>query len=56
MQHSPNVYRFECDEYGHIAMDCPDRIPPSGMPQEAPLSHKASCQINFLTPQGQAQT
>ena len=21
---------FECDEYGHIAVDCPDRIPPSG--------------------------
>ena len=30
--HWPNVHCFECDEYGHIVADCPDRIPPSGMP------------------------
>ena len=27
-----NVHCFECDEYGHKAVDCPDRIPPSGTP------------------------
>ena len=30
--HCPNVCCCECDEYGHIAADCPDRIPPSGTP------------------------
>ena len=29
--HFPNICCFECDEYGHIAADCHDRIPPSGM-------------------------
>ena len=28
----PNVQCFECDEYGHIVVDCPHRIPPSGTP------------------------
>ena len=23
---------FDCDDYGHIAADCPDQIPPSGIP------------------------
>ena len=30
--HFPNVRCFECDEYGHIVMDCQHRIPPSGTP------------------------
>ena len=30
--HCLNIHCFECDEYGHKAMDCPDRIPPSGTP------------------------
>ena len=30
--HCLSVFCFECDEYGHIVADCPDRIPPSGMP------------------------
>ena len=30
--HYPNVCCFECDEYGHIVVDCPHRIPPSGTP------------------------
>ena len=28
----PNMCCFECDEYGHIAADCQDKIPPSGTP------------------------
>ena len=28
--HCPNVWCFGCAEYGHIVMDCPHRIPPSG--------------------------
>ena len=30
---------FECDEYGHIAADCPDRIPPSGPPAHHKRQH-----------------
>ena len=30
--HFLNVHCFDCDEYSHITADCPDRIPPSGMP------------------------
>ena len=28
--HYPHVCCFECNEYGYIAVDCPDRIPPTG--------------------------
>ena len=28
----PNIKCFDCNEYGHVAADCPDRIPPSGTP------------------------
>ena len=28
--HFPNIRCFDCDEYRHIAVDCPDRIPSSG--------------------------
>ena len=30
--HCLNVHCFECNEYGHILADCPDRIPLSGTP------------------------
>ena len=30
--HCPNVCCFKCDEYSHIVVDCPHRIPPSGIP------------------------
>ena len=30
--HCPSIRCFECDMYGHIVMDCPHRIPPSGTP------------------------
>ena len=30
--HCPNIKCFDCNEYRHIAVDCPDRIPPSGTP------------------------
>ena len=55
--HCLNVCCFECDEYGHIAVNCPDRIPPSGTPacHKRQSSHKASCHINFSIPLGQAQ-
>ena len=26
----PHIRCYECNEYGHIVMDCPHRIPPSG--------------------------
>ena len=30
--HCPHIQCFDCDEYGYVAADCPNRIPPSGMP------------------------
>ena len=26
----PHIWCFDCDNYGHVAMDCLDKIPPSG--------------------------
>ena len=37
--HCLNVCCFEFDDYGHIAADCPDRIPPSGMPAHHKTQH-----------------
>ena len=28
----PCIRCFDCDDYGHIAADCLDKIPPSGIP------------------------
>ena len=28
----PHIQCYDCDNYGHVAMDCPDKIPPSGTP------------------------
>ena len=28
----PCIRCFDCDDYGHVAADCPDKIPPSGIP------------------------
>ena len=28
----PNIRCFDCDKYGHVAMNCPDKILPSGTP------------------------
>ena len=28
----PHIRSFDCDKYGHVATDCPDKIPPSGAP------------------------
>ena len=28
--HCPHIQCFDCDEYSHVAADCPDKIPPSG--------------------------
>ena len=28
----PHIWCYDCDNYGHVAMDCPDKIPPSGTP------------------------
>ena len=30
--HCPNVQYIDCNEYGHILVDCPHSIPPSGTP------------------------
>ena len=30
--HCPHICFFDCDEYGHVAADCPDKILPSGTP------------------------
>ena len=27
-----HIRYFDCDKYGHVAVDCPDKIPPSGTP------------------------
>ena len=28
----PHIRCFDCDNYGHVAADCLDKIPPSGTP------------------------
>ena len=28
----PHIQCYDCDNYGHVAMDCQDKIPPSGTP------------------------
>ena len=28
----PHIRCFNCNNYGHVATDCPDKIPPSGTP------------------------
>ena len=28
----PHIRCFDCNNYGHVAEDCPDKIPPSGTP------------------------
>ena len=28
----PHIWYYDCDNYGHVAMDCPDKILPSGTP------------------------
>ena len=30
----PHIKCFDCNNYGHIAVDCPDKIPPSGTPAQ----------------------
>ena len=30
--HCPNIRCFDSDEYGHLAADSPDKIPPTGIP------------------------
>ena len=37
----PHIRCFDCDNYGHVAADCPNKIPPSGIP--------ARCQINNIS-------
>ena len=37
--HCLNVHCFECNEYGYIAADCPDRIPPTGTPAHHKRQH-----------------
>ena len=29
---APHIKCFDCDVYGHVVADCPDKIPPSGTP------------------------
>ena len=28
----PHIWCYDCDNYGHVTMDCPDKVPPSGTP------------------------
>ena len=30
--YSPHIRCFDCNDYGYITADCPDKIPPSGVP------------------------
>ena len=32
VHYCPHIRSYDCDNYGHVAMDCPDKIPPSGTP------------------------
>ena len=42
---------YECNKYGHIVMDCPHIIPPSGNPVTCHKPHrKLPCQIEFKAP------
>ena len=34
-----NIRCFDCNEHGHVAADCPDRIPPSGTPAHQKRHH-----------------
>ena len=38
--HCAHIWYYECNAYGHIVMDCPYRIPPSGTPATHHKSHK----------------
>ena len=40
--HCPHIRCHECDEYGHIVMDIPHRIPPSGTQAPHHKAHKNS--------------
>ena len=31
-RYCPHIRCFDCNNYGHVTADCPDKIPPSGMP------------------------
>ena len=44
--HCTNIRYFDCNEYGHVAVDCPDRIPPSGTPA---CNKKHHCSIRHWT-------
>ena len=34
----PHIRCYDCDNYGHVAVDCPDKIPPSGTPAHSRTS------------------
>ena len=54
------MHCFKCDEYGHIVVDCPHQIPPSGTPahhHRPEIPYQALYQIDFSPPSpGQVQT
>ena len=39
--HWPNIRCFNCDKYSHVAVDCPDRIPPSDTPAHHMKHHSS---------------
>ena len=39
--HYPNIKCLDCDEYGHVAADYPDKIPPSGTPPHHGKHHSS---------------
>ena len=37
--HCPNAQSYSCDEFGHFAQDCPNKILPSGTPHHQDRYH-----------------
>ena len=51
----PHIRCFDCDNYGHIAADYPDKIPPSGTPENAgttPLVGMTDQHLGIITTPG----
>ena len=39
----PHIWCYNCDNYGHVAMDCPDKILPSGTPAHCRMDTNNKC-------------
>ena len=48
--HCPHIKYFDCDKYGHVTTDCPDKIPPSGTPVKHRNHHSSMRHHTRSTP------